>query len=141
MESEVEDAVRALPSDFLSVYLLLFERGLRTGSSGVSDAAEVGVSSASRVTRLSTNHTSTRGGSKGSRKTGKSQVPIRDERAIAYRARVDRKIRAITREMKIYLGPSVGEVERPRRCSVCKKYGEPSWLYCPRDGKVMEEVT
>lgn len=141
MESEVEDAVRALPSDFLSVYLLLFERGLRCGSSGVSDAAEVGVASASRVTRLSTNQTETRGGSKGSRKTGRSQVPIRDERAVAYRARVDRKIRALTREMKVWLGPSVDDVAKPRRCSVCKAYGEPTWNYCPRDGRIMEEIS
>lgn len=136
MGEDLETAVRALPSGFVETYYLVFERGLAVTSSGPRES--VGKASASRVTRLSTSQTETRGGSKGSRKSGGSRVPIRSFGAVAFRAKIDRKLRAINREMRAYLRED--SIERPRRCTVCKAYGEPSWLYCPRDGKPMEEI-
>lgn len=139
MDAELTDAVRSLPSDFVSTYQLLFERALRVGSSGANDAGEVGVAGASRVTRLSSGQTETRGGAKSGKKSGGSRVPIRSEASLAFKGKMDRRLRAITREIKFHLdGVDVGEALR--RCTVCRTFGESSWLYCPRDGKPMESM-
>lgn len=135
---ELTHAVRTLPSDFVETYQLLFERALVVPGSPRGNSAEVGVVGASRVTRLSSGQTETRGGAKSGKKSGGSRVPIRDERALVFKGKMDRKLRAITREIKGWLREE--SFEALRRCTVCRTFGEPGWLYCPRDGKPMETV-
>lgn len=71
---------------------------------------------------------------------------IRSERAMTERARIDRKLKRIVREMKNFLAslddPNVEAVPTHRRCAGrCTKFGDPDWLYCARCGGPMQEVT
>lgn len=136
VDIELSSVVRSFPIDFVSTYLELFDRSLRTVGSAGGDG--VSVAGARRVTRTSTNQTETRGGAKGSRSSGGSD-PLRSEAALAFKSKVDRKLRKITREMKVWLEGKATQ-EGLRRCTVCRTFGEPSWLYCPRDGKPMESL-
>lgn len=134
------DAVRTLPTDFVSVYESLFLASLRTDRGGSSDAGEVGVAGARRVTRVSTNQVETRGGSKGSRKSGGSADLVRSQRMLEFKGRVDRRLRKIARDIKAEMRDAQGDSELLRRCTVCRTFGESGWLYCPKDGKPMESL-
>lgn len=63
-----------------------------------------------------------------------------DERALAFKGEVDRKIRKLTREMERWLEneSSSREEKVVRKCGKCKKYAEDSWKFCPRDGQKLE---
>lgn len=69
------------------------------------------------------------------KKRGAGKAPIGDERAIARKQRVDRKLRSIARDLR-------GERVRPRRCTKgsCRKWAEPDWAFCPHDGFPTEDV-
>lgn len=61
---------------------------------------------------------------------------IRDEIALAFKARVERKIRQLTREMESWLASrsSVREENVVRRCEKCRRFVEAGWKFCPLDG-------
>lgn len=65
---------------------------------------------------------------------------VADERALAFKSSVDRKIRKLTREMESWLEneSSLREEKVVRKCGKCKKYAEESWTYCPRDGQKLK---
>jgi len=55
---------------------------------------------------------------------------------MAVKARVDRKLRALAREIEAELaGGSKGDV---RKCTRCGRFGEDNWNWCPWDGAAME---
>lgn len=124
-----------LPSDLEENYELLWAMALRAPQA-VSSGDPVQKARGLPVTRLSTSQTETRGGAKGSRKSGKSADLIRSEAAFVFKGRMDRKLRKLSREIKAWMEGSESTVE-VRRCSVCRQYGDSEWLYCPKDGKPM----
>jgi hypothetical protein len=136
VESEV---LRTLPDGFLFHYEQVWMRVVGE-QRGVPD---VGVASARAVTRLTTGQTETRGGAKAGKKlAGASEKNIiASEQALKFKRRIDAKLRVINREMKAWLTPASERVGTSlgRRCTVCKRFGEDGWLYCPIDGKPMEE--
>jgi hypothetical protein len=141
------EVLRYLPDGFLFRYELLWLRAYgAAGGAGEKvadpDAAVVGTK---RVTRVSTGQTETRGGAHaGHRMPGVgTKVIVRDDRAFRIKQRVDRKLRALAREIGVYLSDD-GGVERAgvRRCTrpTCRKWAEESWTFCPWDGAPTEEV-
>jgi hypothetical protein len=135
----VEGDGSALPPDLEEVYRELSSRALvQPGAAYVGDPIEK--AKGRMVTRVSTGQTETRGGAKGSRKSGGSKDFIRSERAFNEKARIDRKLRKIAREIRAWLRDSAESRDDVRRCTTCRKFGEPEWLYCPKDGKPMESV-
>lgn len=128
-----------LPPDLERVYgLLCGEALVQPAAAYVGDPIEK--AKGRMVTRTSTGQTETRGGAKGSRKSGGSKDFIRSIAAFNYKTKVDRKLRKLTREIKTWLQGSGEYRDDVRRCTVCRKFGEPEWLYCPQDGKPMESV-
>lgn len=60
--------------------------------------------------------------------------PIRHEQAGVTRARVDRKLRKLTREMRLWLS-SASPGGTIHRCNGrCKRIAEPDWKFCPNCG-------
>lgn len=128
-----------LPPDLVENYRSLAGRALSLpGGVYVGDAIEK--ASGRAVTRISSGQTETRGPAKGSRKSGGSKDFIRDERAFAFKGKMDRKLRKLAREIRAWLNDSGETRYDVRRCSVCRQFGDPEWLYCPKDGKPMESV-
>ena len=133
------EVIRVLPQGFLAVYedLVLRSSPSLRGASGAS--AEVGVASGKALrTRTSTGQTETRSGAHNRKRQGLSQRSVLgDERALVLRRRIDRKLRALAREIR---GEDEGIRNELRRCTRCRTFAEGDWLYCPRDGAPTEQV-
>lgn len=70
-----------------------------------------------------------------------SGVSFKSEIAVDYRRKIDRRLRRLAREIKLFLDED-GTAHRSgqRKCSgKCKKIGEPDWVYCARCGGPMIE--
>jgi hypothetical protein len=132
---------RVLPSGFVTAYLALHLKAL--GISQSSGASDVGVAQAKASgPRTSTSQTETRGGAKPGKKLAGAagKQVIKNAAALAHKAKVDRKLRSITREVWVWMREDTTARSSVRRCTRCKKYGEDTWSFCPYDGQAMEEV-
>lgn len=136
---EVE-VYRLLPSGFLREYEGLCLRAFLplNGTPGGDPSVGVAEGRAVRV-RTSTGQTETRGAAHNRKRQGLSQRGVvGDERALRLKDKIDRKLRALAREIR---GVENGEVRNEmRRCSRCRTFAEGDWLYCPRDGAPTEQV-
>jgi hypothetical protein len=132
------EVLRALPGDFIFLYEQLFARCFSASGGGAS--GEVGVVGARRVTRVSTSQTETRGPAKRGFKGQPSDV-LRDVRALAFKARIDRDLRKLSRRMRNWIeeGGSGKAHNSVRRCTRCRKYADELWSFCPFDGAPTEE--
>lgn len=117
---------------------MLWMKAFGTSVGGGSRFDGVLVANARRVVRVSTNQTEVRGGAKRSKAPSPGGVDVANEAALYFKRKVDRKLRALAREMKVWLDGSAHSGQR--RCSSCKRYGDAEWLYCPWDRAPMEEV-
>lgn len=132
--------VRMMPDAFVDAYGQLWEAGLRAPGSSVRPLSDdVRIAPRVRLVRTSSGQIETRGLARGSRKTGASPQMIGSERALALKARIDRKLRKISRDILASLASGRDE-KLVRRCTMCKKFGEDNWAWCPYDGKAMENV-
>lgn len=128
------EVLRELPQALVSAYEELLAR-----SRSRPLPHDVGVvAKTRRVVRISTSQRETRGGAKGSRKAGPSD-PIRDPAALVFKGKVDRKLRKLAREMRVWLDGGVAH-NSVRRCTRCRRFADETWLYCPHDGARTEEV-
>lgn len=139
MRSGVEtELIRSLPSSFVGEYedLLLRCFPVLRGASDRDPDAAVAAGKPVRA-RTSTRQTETRGGAHNARRSGlNTRDPLGSERAIRLRARVDRKLRALAREMA-----SDGQRrDQLRRCTRCRTFADAEWNFCPRDGAPTEQV-
>jgi hypothetical protein len=139
------EVLLALPEDFLFRYEQVWLKAYGASVGGRSSGGVIEpnvVSSTKRVTRTSTSQTETRGGAHSGKKLAGSaeRRVVADEMALKFKRKIDAELRKLNRAMRGYLsrggevGGSVG-----RRCSMCKRFGEDEWVYCPWDGKAMEE--
>jgi hypothetical protein len=72
-------------------------------------------------------------------------VPIRSERALHYRSKIDRKLRKVVAELRAFVAalddPHAALKPIVRRCAGrCHKFGDIDWTYCPRCGGPMAEA-
>lgn len=135
---------RRLPERFRLAYELVWLRafGASIGGRYGGGVEQNVVASSKRVTRTSTSQVETRGGAHSGKKLAGASVRgvIGDEAALAQLRRMDRRLREIARQASVWLGTGVEGGGMVRRCSVCKQFGDGEWLYCPKDGKPMEDV-
>ncbi len=136
-DGDAEIVLRSLPNAFLDSYL-----ALNVASSSSSGVVSVGKKSAKAVTRTSTSQTETRGPAKSAKAGLSHRHVITYERALVERRKVDRKLRALAREIKAFLdGPHADPVRSGvRRCTRCKTFTDSNWNYCPDDGAPTEEM-
>lgn len=133
------ELMRALPESFVERYSMLALRVYEAERHGRAEGeGRVGTA---RVTRLSTGQTETRGGAKstGKRAGVNERQVLPSMAALAYKSKVDRKLRKIAREMAVWLKDG-GTRQSVRRCVRCCRFGEEGWSYCPTDGQPMQEV-
>lgn len=131
----------SMPEGFVFAYELMWLAAYGSAVGGRPGGAEPNIiAKARRVVRVSTNQTETRGGANPGGVAGMERRDvISNEAALEQLRRVNRKLRVIAREMKLWM--NAGQLRAGnRRCSVCKRYGDDEWVYCPSDGKPMEEV-
>jgi hypothetical protein len=141
--SRVEgELIRLLPGGFSGAYEELVLRCFPVlRGEGARDPESVVAPSRAVRTRVSTGQTETRGGAHNARRSGlNTRDPLGSERAIRLRARVDRKLRALAREMQAYLDAGNERRDQLRRCTRCRTFADTDWLYCPRDGAPTEQV-
>lgn len=135
------EIVRMLPEGFVLQYELLWLRGLKGVSGQRLGDPDSAVEPAKRTVRVSTTQVETRGAARsGGRRQGVSgRTLLADLRAVAFRSKIDRKLRALAREMARWSG---GDDEKSlvRRCTKCRVWTEDGWNFCPRDGAPTEDV-
>lgn len=136
------DVLRIMPSGFLLAYQQLWSRAYEGGSVKRDPDAQVASVPSGAKVRLSSGATDARGAARsGGKRAGVSgRAVVRDERAQAMRAGVDRKLRKLAREMSQFLhGAAKAGV---RRCTgrKCRQWAEDGWNFCPRCGHATEEV-
>jgi len=77
-----------------------------------------------------------------------SSSPFRSELALSAKSRVERKLRRLGREMKLFVdsleraeAQGVGLTKVMRKCrGKCKKFGDGDWVFCPWCGGPMSEL-
>lgn len=140
----------ALPSRVVDLYALLCYSAYGLDRTGGVDAAELGKSSAvGDPWRVDSGKDATRvGGAKPAKKRGSGRILVKNERSFKYKRSIDQKLRRMGQDIEQFLagesgsGRGVEGQRETRYCSVCGRYAESDWSYCPRDGgvvRVMEE--
>jgi hypothetical protein len=133
------EMVRHLPHDFVLAYEAITSALYNDGCGGLGEVVER--AGAGRLTRVSTNQTETRGGAKSGGRAGLStRSVVVSDKAAALKSKVDRKLRAIARDVVTIMAPADRVRLGSRRCVRCKKFAEGEWSYCPWDGSRTEEV-
>lgn len=138
-----------LPGGFLHAYerVIVAAYGTRNLGSGKPADLNALVGVGRRSGGLEATKTKTpdvRGGAAHASKSGGSVVPIRSERAWNYRAKVDRRIRQLGRDMVDFLAslddPKAIHTAQRRCAGRCGKFGDGDWNYCARCGGPMREA-
>lgn len=133
---------RYLPAEFLFCYEVLVHRsvvvpGSARGGRGYDEAVEVGAGRRSPAA-VKSGTTEVRGGANGSSRRGGSGKPvIRSEQAVVFRAKIDRRLRRLSRDMLTWLEQKGSfKTDVVYRCSgrKCGRFAEEGWNYCPNCG-------
>lgn len=132
--SVAAEVLLLLPEDFVRAYEGLYTEVVGVKRDANPDSAR---SSAKRAVRVSTGQEpqmNTVGGA-GGRGFG-PRSPVSSDEAQSLKARVDRKLRKIAREL------TRGERAHPRRCvgKNCRKWAEPDWAWCPYCRSATEDL-
>lgn len=123
------DVLYFLPKGFLDTYAELFTRAVKAdgGESARNDAQQqqAGVGKA------------TGPGAKTAKRRWKKTFVVQDERLLLVKTMVDKRLRALAREMQVLLDG--GDVERATEmCGRCHTIVKPNWRFCPHCGKSAE---
>lgn len=86
-----------------------------------------------------------RSGARAPKKYGSGRAVIKDERAMVFKRRIDKKIRRLAMEIEQFYEKET-EVRRDgginegtvKACGGCGKVGEDDWKHCPRCGNTMK---
>lgn len=143
---ELLTVLRGLPTEFLSVYLMLMdatygETNMGSGP-GYRDSEIPGAGRQQNPWPVTSSAPQGLRGAQ-SKFNGKSRDFIRSQKNSDLKDRTDRRLRKLTREIKFELSSHSGQKEPKaiRQCAgTCRKFGEAEWLYCPRCGGPMQEV-
>lgn len=134
------DELRMLPAAFVGAYGSLWEASLRHPQGTLaSDYREMVVAPRVKTSRTSTGQSVTRGLARPERKKGGSPEVVRNLRMLREKARIDRKLRKVTREIEDVLagGRGLGEV---MRCPKCQRFADEGWRFCPYEGAALMVV-
>jgi hypothetical protein len=140
LDSVDRDVLGAFPEGFIFKYELLWLTAFGRSVTGLQRSETVGRSGAKRITRVSTSQVETRGGARKGKGSGKGGVDISDESALVMKGRVDRKLRAIARDIENFMNGQGRDVYGRRCAGKCKRFGDGQWSYCPNCGGRMEEL-
>jgi len=134
------DELRMLPQSFVDAYGALWGASLRhpQGTLG-PDERDMVVAPRVKTSRTSTGQSVTRGVAKPEKRRGRSVDPVVSLRYLREKARIDRKLRKITREIEAVLSGGRG-LTVVKRCPKCQRFGDEEWVFCPREGAMLMVV-
>lgn len=117
-----------LPKGFLDAYAELFTRALKAdGGEGARGEAQQQTGALGKARVIGA------GGAKPLKKRFKKTFVVQDEKLLAVKTMVDKRLRALAREVETLLAG--GEVEAATEtCGKCRVVVKTSWRYCPRCG-------
>lgn len=80
-------------------------------------------------------------GKSSSKAVGKTSRTLKSEKAFKLKARLDKRLRKMAREIMAELDGRSVKAAGHRVCAgKCKKFGDYEWSYCPNCGGMMREV-
>lgn len=129
-----------LPEKFVEAYERLWHEAYGTGAVTAAANPRVGVVK-DQPPRVSSGTADRMGGVGAGHKKAGARVTstLRSERALTTKSRVDRKLRALARD--IVAADGSGSDTLPRRCAGrCKRWADPEWNYCPNCGGPTETI-
>lgn len=142
-----DEVLEVMPEGFVFQYTALWLSavgravGARRGLPEKVIAPNVVAKARRSAPRTSTSQREHRGGARKAKPDVVGGVEFDNERDLNFKRRVDRKLRAIAREIRVWRDGTLKGVRTGlRRCSQCKQFGDDTWVYCPYDRAPMEEV-
>lgn len=126
-----------VPPAFRASYTRLFhtalkgDAGMDAGARRAAESAQLGKADGNR-TKDSQIAVQSGGG-----KRFKKHWVIKDPKAFDFKARVDRRLRALARDIELTL--EGGEIAESRHCGGCGQMTSSSWRFCPSCGDNLEE--
>jgi hypothetical protein len=152
--SQVNDGVadilvRYLPPEFVRMYSALID--MMTGPGTGYAGSGLGVGDENAIQGVGKKRgglgLASSGGSESlslkNKVKGKGESPalVKSERAMVMRSKMDRALRKLARQMKIWLREEVDAKIDRRKCSgKCGRFGESDWIYCAKCGGPMYDV-
>lgn len=117
-----------LPKDFLDKYVEVFTRALKADSGeSVRNNSQQQAGDLGKATGR---------GAKPAKRRWKKSFIVQDEKLLLVKTQVDKRLRALAREMATLL--EGGDVEKPTaQCSSCRTILRTSWRYCPQCGSAV----
>lgn len=138
---------RILPETFVNVYEALYCKALDDGMGGsrAAETAFLGKADGKPVGqwRVSTGEMTSMDkiGGPGTKQVGKTARTMRDERAFRLKVKIDKRLRAMAREINAFLDGVDKRLATQRVCAGrCKHFGDAEWNYCPSCGGPMREL-
>lgn len=136
--NEINDAWGSLPEPTKEAYRNLWERIY--GSRALKLGDDIGKAPGKALRgRMSTGKDEVRGGAKPGKSLSASQrSTILDQQAWQFKRTIDRRLRQVTTDIRLFLDGSQAVAHRVTRCTRCGKVGEVDWKFCPRCGHETE---
>lgn len=136
VEIETDLQWGSVPDSFQVAYRHLFERAYGTRSLKLGDDPELGKAQAKR----SDQKDGARGGAKPSKKsqTSHTRHTILDRKAWEYKRTLDRRLRALAQDIKLFL-EGAQFTRATIMCESCYLIGEANWRFCPHCGGAMSD--
>lgn len=150
---------RILPDGFVSGYEALTSRSLSDGMEGMGERTQAGAElgrADGKVTKgvgprgwrlnsggVDTVGTRNGGSDKKSRQkvVGKTSRTLRDERALRFKQKIDKRLRRIGKEIHAFLEDKEISPEGQRVCmGRCRRLGPEDWIFCSYCGGPMGET-
>lgn len=121
-----------MPADFVRLYIEMFTRALGSADGGTAARGKA----AENTGALGKAKRKTAG---GQGKKYKEHWVVQDEKALDLKTRVDKRLRALGRDIRKGLAGEISEAERAR-CVCCSSYMSADWIYCPSCGTNQREA-
>jgi hypothetical protein len=131
-----------LPMEFVQRYIWLWEKALGPAGGGDARGQQMDRDATLGKAQTRTDKKGTvpgAGGGGQAKKWKKVGMSVRDEHALALKSRVDRRLRAIGRDIREFEMLEGSAREKAKaveivKCRSCGKIMDQSWICCPFDG-------
>lgn len=125
------DVLYFLPGGFLNAYADMFTRAVKSDAGGSATAA---------AQQAAGDLGKARGrGAKTNGKRYKRSFVVMDEKALALKQMVDKRLRNLGRDILLGLNEGGLRASESATCGSCGMFMQAGWKFCPRDGQARVE--
>jgi hypothetical protein len=131
-----------LPEEFIGRYIWLWEKALGPAGSGEAAGRQAARNGGLGLARTRTEKKGVvpTGASPTQKKWKRMGLSVRDEKALELKDRIDRRLRAIARDIRAYEVEGMMAKQQTAQCISCRRMGDPNWKFCPYDGSLMNVI-